>query len=153
MKDITITRALTEHHKEMRELIEEIKEDKSKYILLKKHLDVHHELEEDLLLSLLNNNKDVKDESLESQEEHFVLNMLLLDLADFPKDNPRWMVKFKVLVEIITHHLDEEEEDLFPEAEEHLSVNQQKELGKQFQELKAQRLSAALETKPQELIS
>ena len=153
MKDITITRALTEHHKEMRELIEEIKEDKSKYILLKKHLDVNHELEEDLLLSLLNNNKDVKDESLESQEEHFVLNMLLLDLADFPKDNPRWMVKFKVLVEIITHHLDEEEEDLFPEAEEHLSVNQQKELGKQFQELKAQRLSAALETKPQELIS
>lgn len=153
MKDITITRALTEHHKEMRELIEEIKEDKSKYILLKKHLDVHHELEEDLLLSLLNNNKDVKDESLESQEEHFVLNMLLLDLADFPKDNPRWMVKFKVLVEIITHHLDEEEEDLFPEAEEHLSVNQQKELGKQFQELKTQRLSAALETKPQELIS
>ncbi len=153
MKNITITRALIEHHNEMRELIEEIKKDKSKYILLKKHLDVHHELEEDLLLSILNNNKDVKDESLESQEEHFVLNMLLLDLADFPKDNPRWMVKFKVLVEIITHHLDEEEEDLFPEAEEHLSVNQQKELGKQFQELKAQRLSAALETKPQELIS
>ena len=152
MKDITITRALIEHHNEMRKLIEEIKKNKSKYILLKKHLDVHHELEEDLLLSILNNNKDVKDESLESQEEHFVLNMLLLDLADFPKDNPRWMVKFKVLVEIITHHLDEEEEDLFPEAEEHLSVNQQKELGKQFQELKAQRLSAALETKPQELI-
>ncbi len=153
MKDITITRALIEHHNEMRELIEEIKKDKSKYILLKKHLDVHHELEEDLLLSILNNNKDVKDESLESQEEHFVLNMLLLDLADFPKDNPRWMVKFKVLVEIITHHLDEEEEDLFPEAEEHVSKNKQKELGKQFQELKAQRLSAALETKPQELIS
>ena len=153
MKNITITRALIEHHNEMRELIEEIKKDKSKYILLKKHLDVHHELEEDLLLSILNNNKDVKDESLESQEEHFVLNMLLLDLANFPKDNPRWMVKFKVLVEIITHHLDEEEEDLFPEAEEHLSENKQKELGKQFQELKAQRLSAALETKPQELIS
>jgi len=63
MKDITITRALIEHHNEMRELIEEIKKDKSKYILLKKHLDVHHELEEDLLLSILNNNKDVKDES------------------------------------------------------------------------------------------
>lgn len=153
MENTTITKALIEHHNQMRELIEEIKKDKSKYILLKKHLDVHHELEEDLLLSLLNNNKEIKDESLESQEEHFVLNMLLLDLADFPKDNPRWMVKFKVLVEIITHHLDEEEEDLFPEAEEHLSASQQKELGKKFQELKAQRLSAALETKPQKLLS
>ena len=150
MNEITITKALTNHHNEMRDLIEEIKKDKSKYILLKKHLDVHHELEEDLLLSLLNNNKDVKDESLESQEEHFVLNMLLLDLADFPKDNPRWMIKFKVFVEILEHHLGEEEEDLFPEAEEYLSEKQQKESGKQFQELKAQRLSAALETKPQE---
>ena len=119
MKDITITKALTQHHNEMRNLIEEIKKDKSKYILLKKHLDIHHELQEDLLLSLLNTNKDVNAESLESKEEHYVLNMLLLDLADFPKDNPRWMVKFKVFVEIVEHHLSEEEEDLFPEAEEH----------------------------------
>nr|WP_319269774.1 hemerythrin domain-containing protein [uncultured Draconibacterium sp.] len=147
MKEITITNALTDHHNEMRELIKEIKKDSSKYILLKKHLDIHHELEEDLLLSLLNNNKDVNAESLESQEEHYVLNMLLLDLADFPKDNPRWMIKFKVMVEIIEHHLSEEEEDLFPEAQEHLPSAQQKELGEEFQKLKQERLSIVMETK------
>jgi len=147
MKDITITKALTQHHNEMRNLIEEIKKDKSKYILLKKHLDIHHELEEDLLLSLLNTNKDVNAESLESKEEHYVLNMLLLDLADFPKDNPRWMVKFKVFVEIVEHHLSEEEEDLFPEAEEHLPASQQKQLGEEFLHLKQQRLSIVMETK------
>lgn len=147
MKEITITKALTKHHEEMRDLIEEIKKDKSKYILLKKHLDTHHELEEDLLLSLLNSNKDVNAESLESQEEHYVLNMLLLDLADFPKDNPRWMIKFKVLGEILEHHLSEEEEDLFPEAEEHLESAKQNELGKEFEQLKQQRLSIVMETK------
>ncbi|QGY47704.1 hypothetical protein GM418_29775 [Maribellus comscasis] len=147
MRNISIIKALTRHHDEMRELVKKIKKDKTKYILLKKHLDVHHELEEDLLLNLLNNKKGVKAESLESQEEHFVLNILLLDLADFPKDHPRWMVKFKVLIEILEHHLDEEEEDLFPEAEEHLSESQLNKLGKKFQELKDERLSIVMETK------
>ena len=146
MKDTTITKALTEHHNEMRDLIEQIKKDKTKFISLKKHLDVHHELEEELLLSIMNTKEEVKDESLESQEEHFVLNVLLLDLADFPRDNPRWMVKFKVLTEIIEHHLDEEEEDLFPEAEEHLSESQLKKLGKQFREMKEKRLSVIMDS-------
>ncbi len=147
MKAKTITEALTDHHNEMRDLIKEIKDDQSKYILLKKHLDIHHELEEDILLSELNNKKEVKDESLESQEEHFVLNILLLDLADFPKEHPRWIVKFKVLEEIIDHHLKEEEEDLFPEAEKHLSKKKLNDMGEQFLKLKKKRLSIAMETK------
>ena len=146
MKAKTITEVLTDHHQEMRELIEQIKEDQSKFIVLKKHLDIHHELEEDLLLNELNGKKDIKDESLESQEEHFVLNVLLLDLADFPIDNFRWMVKFKVLEEIINHHLDEEEEDLFPEVKKYLPRKKLIDLGTQFQELKKKRLLAAMES-------
>lgn len=143
-----ITKALTDHHEEMRKLVKEIKKDASRFIYLKKHLDIHHELEEDLLLSKLHTKKEIKDESLESQEEHVVLNQLLLDLADFPKDNQRWMVKFKVFEEILDHHLEEEEEELFPEAEKILAKKEQAELGAQFIDLKKQRLSAALETKP-----
>ena len=109
---------------------------------------IHHELEEDLLLSKLNSKKEIKDESLESQEEHFVLNILLLDLADFPKDNSRWMVKFKVFEEILDHHLSEEEDDLFPEAEKILTKEDQTALGSQFIDLKERRLLYALETKP-----
>ena len=144
----TITKALIEHHEEMRKLVSEIKKDPSKFIFLKKHLDVHHELEEDLLLSKLHVRKEIKDESLESQEEHFVLNILLLDLADFPKDNSRWMVKFKVFEEILEHHLSEEEDDLFPEAEKIVPKEEQLALGAHFMELKERRLSSALETKP-----
>ena len=143
----TITKQLKAHHDEMRKMVKDIKKDPLKFILLKKHLDVHHELEEDILLSQLNSMKDIKDESLESQEEHFVLNILLLDLDDFPKDHPRWMVKFKVFEEILDHHLTEEEEDLFPDAEKKLDKKVQEEMGQQFEELKKIRLSAALETK------
>ena len=144
----TITKVLTDHHDEMRKLVKEIKKDPSKFIYLKKHLDIHHELEEDLLLRKLHTKKDIKDESLESQEEHVILNQALLDLADFPKDNQRWMVKFKVFNEILDHHLTEEEENLFPEAEKKLDKKELTELGEQFLELKNKRLDAVLETKP-----
>jgi hypothetical protein len=143
----TITEALTDHHGEMRKLVKEIKTDPSRFILLKKHLDVHHELEEDLLLSKLNNKKEINDKSLESQEEHFVMNILLLDLADFPKDNSRWMVKFKVFEEILEDHLSEEEDDLFPEVDNIITKEEQATLGAQFIELKERRLSYALEAK------
>ena len=143
----TITKQLKDHHDEMRKMVKEIKKDPLKFIKLKKHLDVHHELEEDLLLAHLNSKKGIKDESLESQEEHFVLNILLLDLNDFPKDHPRWMVKFKVFEEILDHHLTEEEEDLFPDAEKKLDKKLLEDMGQQFEELKKIRLSAAFETK------
>ncbi len=90
--------------------------DDIQFIFLKKHLDIHHELEEDLFLSMLHTKKKIKDESLESQEEHFILNLALLYLADVPKDNERWMVKFKVIEDILDHHLKEEEEELFPDV-------------------------------------
>ena len=144
----TITKALIEHHEEMRKLVKEVKKDCTKFIFLKKHLDVHHELEEDLLLSKLHSIKKIKDDSLESQEEHVILNFALLDLADFPKDNERWMVKFKVFEEILDHHLNEEEEELFPEAEKIMNKKELTDLGAKFEELKEIRLSAALETKP-----
>ncbi len=147
----TITKALEEHHDEMRKLVTQIKKDPAKFIYLKKHLDIHHELEEDLLLSKLHTKKEIKDDSLESQEEHVLLNQALLGLADFPKDNERWMIKFKVFEEILDHHLKEEEESLFPEAEKILDKKLQTELGSRFTELKKQRLSAALETMPKEL--
>ena len=100
----TITKALKEHHDEMRKLVKQVENDSTKFIFLKKHLDVHHELEEDLFLSKLHTKVKIKDESLESQEEHVILNLALLDLADFPKDNGRWMIKFKVFEEILDHH-------------------------------------------------
>lgn len=143
----TIIEALTDHHNEMRKLVAEIEEDNSKFIILKKHLDIHHELEEELFLSKLHDNAKIKDESLESQEEHLILNLALLDLADFPMDDERWMVKFKVFEEILDHHLSEEEDELFPEAEKILKKKELNEIGEQFEELKDKRMALSMESK------
>lgn len=147
MSSKKITEELTDHHEEIRKLMKASEKDNEKFIFLKKHLDIHHELEEDFFLEFLNSKKTIKDESLESQEEHLVLNLLLLDLDDFPKDNPRWKVKLKVFGEFLEHHLSEEEEDLFPEAEEIMSDKKLIELGEKFNELKDKRLKLSLKSK------
>ncbi len=135
MKKISITRALKEDHERIRELMEKAINSKEHFIILKKHLQVHHEAEENILLHVLNHDKEVKDESLESQEEHYVINALLLDLADFPYENERWKVKYKVLAEYLNHHLNEEEEDLFPGAEKQLDEKHLMEMGSKFNEI------------------
>ena len=144
----TITKALIGHHEEIRKLLKEVKQKPANLFLLKKNLDIHQELEENLLLSKLHGKKEIKDKSLESQEEHFVLNIIFLDLADFPKDNPRWMVKLKIFEEFLEHHLTEEEEELFPDAEKVLPKAEQAALGAKYMDLKVRRLVPALETKP-----
>lgn len=140
METKSIIDALIEHHEEIRDLMEKGNNDRDAFLKLKKHLDIHHQIEEDILLSKLNTMDEIKEESLESQEEHFVLNMLLLDLADFPIDHKRWPVKYKVMSEIIEHHLDEEEEDLFPEAKEQLDKAELEEMGARFMELKEKQM-------------
>lgn len=140
METKSITVALTDHHKEIRKMMKEAPKSRNKYLKLKKHLDIHHQLEEDIFLKKVHKIEAIKDDSLESQEEHFVLNLLLLDLADFPMDHERWAVKYKVLEEIIDHHLTEEEEDLFPLAEEKLDKKELNKMGKEFLELKEKQL-------------
>ncbi len=140
MESKSITIALTDHHKEIRKMMKEATESRENYLKLKKHLDIHHQLEEDIFLNKLNQFEAIRDESLESREEHFVLNILLLDLADFPMDHERWEVKYKVLKEIIDHHLTEEEEDLFPQAAKELDEKELRRMGKEFIELKEKQL-------------
>ena len=140
MEPKSITVALTDHHKEIRKLMKAAPKSRKNYLTLKKHLDIHHQLEEDIFLSKLHKIEAIKDNSLESQEEHFVLNILLLDLADFPMDHERWEVKYKVLEEIIDHHLTEEEEDLFPLAEKKLDKKELNKMGDEFLKMKEKQL-------------
>ena len=140
MESKSITVALTDHHKEIRKMMKEAPKSMANYLKLKKHLDIHHQLEEDIFLNKLHKIEAIKDDSLESKEEHFVLNILLLDLADFPMDHERWKVKYKVLEEIIDHHLTEEEEDLFPLAEKKLDKKVLNKMGDEFLKMKEKQL-------------
>lgn len=137
--------ALVEHHEEIRKIFSEVEQNPDLLSKLKNHLVIHHTNEEDYLLSKLRTMKDIKPESLESIEEHHILDMMLNDLEDFPKNNERWKVKFGILKEYTEHHLQEEEDDIFGVAKEKLSEAELENLGNNFIKHKTVQLEAMLE--------
>ncbi|HEY2638704.1 MAG TPA: hemerythrin domain-containing protein [Streptosporangiaceae bacterium] len=59
---------------------------------------------------------DLKDDVLESYEEHHVADVLCMELAGMPADAERFDAKATVLIENVTHHIEEEEQDWFPKV-------------------------------------
>ena len=59
-----------------------------------------------------------------------------------------WLTKFKEMRHRYLHHIDEEEEDMFPEAAKTLSDEDEKRIAKVFEERKPQELAMAEEQKP-----
>jgi hemerythrin superfamily protein len=53
---------------------------------------------------------------LESLEEHHIVKWTLSELEKMDPGNERFDAKMKVLMESVRHHVEEEEQDLFPKA-------------------------------------
>jgi hemerythrin-like domain-containing protein len=83
---------------------------------------------------------DLEDDILESYEEHHVADVLCMELYGLPADAERFDAKTSVLIENVTHHIEEEEEEWFPQVRAGLGRKQLSELG--------ERLLAAKENAP-----
>jgi hemerythrin-like domain-containing protein len=79
---------------------------------------------------------DLEDDILESYEEHHVADLLVMELAALSPDAERFDAKTTVLIENVTHHIDEEEQDWFPKVREGLGRKQLAELGEQLLQAK-----------------
>ena len=67
--------------------------------------------------------------------------MLLAELDSIPKDNEQWRAKFHFLKELLEHHVQDEECEVFPKAKKALDADKANELG----EIMAQREEAVKE--------
>jgi hemerythrin superfamily protein len=79
---------------------------------------------------------DLTQDVLESYEEHHVADVLCAELAALRPDSDRFHAKTTVLIESVTHHMDEEEQDWFPKVREGLGRKQLRDLGAEMIELK-----------------
>jgi hemerythrin superfamily protein len=79
---------------------------------------------------------DLEDDVLESYEEHHVADVLVAELAAMSPDNDRFDAKTTVLIENVTHHIDEEEQDWFPKVRAGLGRNQLADMGARMIEMK-----------------
>ncbi len=71
----------------------------------------------------------LEDDVLESYEEHHVADLLIMELVPMSYDDERFQAKATVLIENVTHHIEEEERDWFPKVREGLSRTQLRDIG------------------------
>lgn len=109
---------------------------------LKQELDVHSKIEESILYPVLKEAQETEDITLEAYEEHGVVKQLLAELEEMPKDDESWGAKLKVLQENVEHHVEEEEDEMFPKARKVLSAEQIEELGTRMEAAKQEQKKA-----------
>jgi len=79
---------------------------------------------------------ELEDDVLESYEEHHVADVLCVELSMLSPDHERFEAKTTVLIEIVEHHIEEEEQDWFPKVREGLGRKQLQRIGDQMLELR-----------------
>ena len=139
-KPVNIFDALEDDHSQIRRLIYDTYDDPGRFSELKTLLDAHHRLEEQIPFEVLKTQAKLRKDTLEAIEEHHVIELLLSELDSLPKKDERWLAKFDIMQEFTEHHLEEEEEQLFPESRKLLSKGEMNGMGVRFEEEKAKLL-------------
>jgi hemerythrin superfamily protein len=136
---------LKNDHKEIKKLFKQFQNagesaEKVKGDIVKKiieELTVHTYLENECMYpevrKLL---PDLEDDVLESYEEHHVADVLCAELYTMSAEDERFDAKTTVLIENVTHHIEEEEQDWFPKVREGLGRKQLQELGARMNEMR-----------------
>lgn len=93
----------------------------------------HTEAEEKVFYSRLRDEEGAHDLVLEAREEHEEVEALLAELETGDHTTDEWAAKFAVLKENVEHHVEEEENELFPEAKRILGKEEAERLGKEFE--------------------
>ncbi|MEO7130747.1 MAG: hemerythrin domain-containing protein [Dermatophilaceae bacterium] len=136
---------LREDHKEVRALFREFQKStttsarKGKIVekvieLLTVHTYIENEVMYPRVRALL---PDLEQDVLESYEEHHVADLLVMELAGMGPEDERFEAKTTVLIENVTHHIEEEEDEWFPKVREGLSRTQLREIGEELVAAKA----------------
>jgi len=79
---------------------------------------------------------DLEGDILESFEEHHVADLLCMELYAMRPDTERFDAKMTVLIENVTHHMDEEEQEWFPKVRKGLGRAPLGEIGERMIELR-----------------
>jgi len=108
---------------------------------LKKTLNSHTLAEEEILYESLLPIDHLESEVREGIEEHRLSNQLLVELNSLDVTHPQWEAKVKALKDLLTHHLKEEEEELFAEGRKVFDSERQKELTAMYLQKKEQMLT------------
>lgn len=154
MASLNAIEMLREDHDKVRQLLSELSSTtnraaKKRSELLqkiKKEILVHTQIEEEIFYPAFRESSADGSEKLyhEAKEEHRAVDRLVLpDLEKTEPTSEEFQGRVKVLKDMIEHHAEEEEQEMFAKAKETLSKEELEELGQRMTERK-QELRKAL---------
>lgn len=93
----------------------------------------HHESEEHIVFPALSNKKKVKETKNNLKAEHAGIRRTMQIILDTPEDDDMWKAHVHLLKDLLTHHVEEEEEELFEIVREELDETAQAKVYKEFE--------------------
>ena len=108
---------------------------------LRRDLEVHEVIEEEIFYPALREHPRAKEIVLEGYEEHHVVDTLLGELSALPFDDEAWGAKAKVMIENVEHHIEEEEGEMFEQARAVFDGSELDGLGERMAARKAEALA------------
>jgi hemerythrin superfamily protein len=146
---------LMNDHKEASGLMEQIeladKGDRSAkelFTQLKQALTLHTQMEEQIFYPALRSFDETKDMIPEAFEEHQEVKDLLAEMAALSPGNDEFMDKLTELRESVDHHVEEEENEMFPKAKKALGNTRLQEMGRQMEQMKQGKSATATNPRP-----
>jgi hypothetical protein len=134
------TEMLKKQHREVKSLfkqIEKAEEGDARRRLLQeiaRHLEAHTKIEEEFFYPAVRELGTKKAEEMigEAYEEHHVVDLVLKEFPRLDVEDERFHAKMTVLQELVEHHVEEEEKEMFKMADR-LPKEQQAELVEKMQ--------------------
>jgi hemerythrin-like domain-containing protein len=140
---------LKEDHDKVKKILEDldsttergVKTREELFTKIKRELEVHESIEEEIFYPALKEHPKAKELVLEAYEEHHVVDMVMAEIADVPFDDEKWGAKCTVMKENVEHHIEEEEGEMFKQALQVFSKEELEELGIRMQARKEELLA------------
>lgn len=133
---------LKEDHKTQRSLANmilrtegETDERKSLFKQLKEALEHHANAEERHFYNPMMEHDQSQEKARHSVAEHHDIDEMIEKLEETDMSSSAWLTYFRQLRELVFHHLDEEENEVFQVAGKVLSENQKQELGLKYRKM------------------
>jgi len=111
-------------------------------------VSAHAAAEEESLYATMLADPDLRDDARHSVSEHKEIDDFLGELLETEMSSSGWLVKFKEMRHRYEHHIDEEEEEMFPAAAKDLPQAEQDRLARVFEARKPAELALAEEMEP-----
>ena len=104
-----------------------------------REVKIHSQVEEEIFYPAFHEAARTKEENklfFEAKEEHHVVDMVMPEVSDGDGGTEGFAGRAKVLKDLIEHHADEEEKQMFPAAKKLMGRDELRELGRRIKQRK-----------------